>query len=56
MRQPPEGCVHHADRGCQYCSEDYRRLLSAHGFIVSMSRKGNCRDNAVMESFFDPES
>ncbi|BBC81832.1 transposase (plasmid) [Acetobacter orientalis] len=36
----------------QYCSEDYRKLLSAHGFIVSMSRKGNCWDNAVTESFF----
>ncbi|WP_157091266.1 IS3 family transposase, partial [Gluconobacter cerinus] len=52
LRQPPSGCVHHADRGSQYCSEDYRKLLSAHGFIVSMSRKGNCWDNAVTESFF----
>ena len=52
LRQPPPGCVHHADRGSQYCSEDYRKLLSAHGFIVSMSRKGNCWDNAVTESFF----
>ncbi len=52
LRQPPPGCVHHADRGSQYCSEAYRRLLSAHGFIVSMSRKGNCWDNAVTESFF----
>ncbi|AFW02528.1 transposase [Gluconobacter oxydans H24] len=40
MRQPPPGCVHHADRGSQYCSEAYRQLLSAHGFLVSMSRKG----------------
>ncbi|MBS1038991.1 DDE-type integrase/transposase/recombinase [Gluconobacter cerinus] len=37
---------------CQYCSEAYRQLLSAHGFLVSMSRKGNCWDNAVTESFF----
>ncbi|MBS1042072.1 IS3 family transposase [Gluconobacter cerinus] len=52
LRQPPPGCIHHADRGSQYCSEDYRKLLSTHGFIVSMSRKGNCWDNAVTESFF----
>ena len=52
LRQSPPGCVHHADRGSQYCSEAYRQLLSAHGFIVSMSRKGNCWDNAVTESFF----
>ena len=52
LRRPPKGCVHHADRGSQYCSEDYRKVLSAHGFIVSMSRKGNCWDNAVTESFF----
>ena len=52
LHQPPPGCVHHADRGSQYCSEAYRQLLSAHGFIVSMSRKGNCWDNAVTESFF----
>lgn len=44
--------VHHDDRGSQYCSENYRRLLSAHGFIVSMSRKGNCWNNAVTEGFF----
>ncbi|WP_264810173.1 DDE-type integrase/transposase/recombinase, partial [Acetobacter orleanensis] len=52
LRQPPPDCIHHADRGSQYCSEAYRKLLSAHGFLVSMSRKGNCRDNAVTESFF----
>ena len=52
LRQPPPGCIHHADRGSQYCSEAYRQLLSAHGFLVSMSRKGNCWDNAVTESFF----
>ena len=52
LRQPPSGCIHHADRGSQYCSEAYRKLLSAHGFLVSMSRKGNCWDNAVTESFF----
>nr|WP_156470752.1 IS3 family transposase [Gluconobacter japonicus] len=52
LRQPPPGCIHHADRGSQYCSEAYRKPLSAHGFLVSMSRKGNCWDNAVTESFF----
>ncbi|MFT8308247.1 DDE-type integrase/transposase/recombinase [Acetobacter malorum] len=52
LRQPPEGCVHHADRGSQYCSENYRKVLFAHGFIVFMSRKGNCWDNAVTDSFF----
>ncbi|MBR0560517.1 IS3 family transposase [Neokomagataea sp. TBRC 2177] len=52
VRQPTSGCVHHADRGSQYCSEEYRKRLVAHGFIVSMSRKGNCWDNAVTESFF----
>lgn len=52
LRQPPPGCIHHADRGSQYYSEAYRQLLSAHGFIVSMSRKGNCWDNAVTVSFF----
>lgn len=52
LRQPPPGCIHHADRGSQYCSEAYRKLLSAHGFLVSMSRKENCWDNAVTESFF----
>jgi putative transposase len=44
--------IHHTDRGSQYTSAGYRRLLQAHGLIVSMSRKGNCWDNAVVESFF----
>jgi putative transposase len=51
-RQPPRGLVHHSDRGCQYASHDYRRLLDAHGIVCSMSRKGDCWDNAVAESFF----
>jgi putative transposase len=51
-RQPPAGLVHHSDRGCQYASHDYRRLLDAHGIVCSMSRKGDCWDNAVAESFF----
>ncbi len=51
-RRPPPGLVHHSDRGCQYASDDYRRTLSAHGIVCSMSRKGDCWDNAVAESFF----
>jgi putative transposase len=42
----------HTDRGSQYAGKDYRRLLDAHGLVGSMSRKGNCWDNAVAESFF----
>ena len=44
--------LHHSDQGCTYASEDYQRMLDAHGIICSMSRRGNCHDNAVMESFF----
>lgn len=51
-RQPETELMHHSDRGCQYASEDYRTLLDKHGITVSMSRKGNCWDNAVMERFF----
>ncbi len=51
-RQPPPGLVHHSDRGCQYASLDYRGVLDAHGIVCSMSRKGDCWDNAVAESFF----
>ena len=52
LRRPPEGCVHHSDRGSQYCSHDYQKLLRQHGFKVSMSGKGKCYDNAAMETFF----
>ena len=52
LRRPPKGCIHHSDRGSQYCSHDYQKLLRQHGFKVSMSGKGNCYDNAVMETFF----
>ncbi|WP_233597565.1 MULTISPECIES: IS3 family transposase [Corallococcus] len=48
----PAPALHHSDRGSQYASEDYRRLLEARGIECSMSRKGNCWDNAVAESFF----
>ena len=48
----PRGVIVHSDRGSQYCSAAYRRLLSAHGLCQSMSAKGNCYDNACAESFF----
>jgi transposase InsO family protein len=51
-RGPTKGLLHHSDRGCQYTSADYRAELANHGIEVSMSRKGNCWDNAVAESFF----
>ena len=51
-RRPGEGLLHHSDRGVQYASTDYRRLLREHGITCSMSRKGDCWDNAVAESFF----
>jgi transposase InsO family protein len=51
-RQPGWGVLHHSDRGSQYASHDYQQLLSTHQMVVSMSRKGDCYDNAVMESFF----
>jgi putative transposase len=51
-RKPVPGLQHHSDRGCQYTSQDYRAKLEALGIEVSMSRKGNCWDNAVAESFF----
>jgi putative transposase len=51
-RQPEPGLLHHSDRGSQYASEQIRTILAANQIEVSMSRKGNCYDNAVMESFF----
>ena len=51
-RSPPRGLLFHSDRGSQYTSEDFRDRLQALGAIQSMSRKGNCWDNAVMERFF----
>jgi putative transposase len=50
-QQPPEGLVHHSDRGSQYASEDYRERLETYKMKASMSRKGNCYDNACIESF-----
>ena len=51
--RPPRGVILHSDRGVQYACKSYRNLLSRLGFVQSMSRKGNCLDNAPMESFFD---
>jgi len=51
-RRPGPGLLHHSDRGSQYACGDYREALSAHGMMCSMSRKGDCWDNAPMESFF----
>src|SRR5215218_9340176 len=51
-RRPAEGLIHHSDRGSQYCSHEYQALLCDHGMRVSMSRKGNCYDNAPIESFW----
>ena len=44
-----QGCIHHTDRGSQYCSHDYQKLLRQHGFHVSMSGKGNCYDNSAVD-------
>lgn len=52
VREPARQLVHHSDRGSQYASTSYQALLDEHGIICSMSRKGDCWDNAVLESFF----
>jgi putative transposase len=52
MGQPSEGLTHHADRGSQYCAIEYQAELRKHGIAISMSRKGNCYDNSVVETFF----
>ena len=52
QRQPAAGLIVHSDRGSQYASADYQALLRRHDLVCSMSRKGNCWDNAVMERFF----
>jgi len=52
QRNPSPGLIHHSDRGSQYASADFQSLLVEHGAICSMSRKGNCWDNAGAESFF----
>jgi len=52
QRGNPKGLLHHSDRGVQYASEDYQHLLKSHGLTASMSGKGDCWDNAMMESFW----
>jgi len=52
QRAPEDELLHHSDRGCQYTSAAYREALARRGIVVSMSRRGNCWDNAVAESFF----
>ena len=52
LQQPPPGLLHHSDRGSQYASRQYQQLLAQHGMTCSMSRKGNCWDNAPTERFF----
>ena len=51
-RKPPPGLIHHTDRGSQYASREYRKVLGDHGIICSMSGRGNCFDNAAAETFF----
>ena len=52
LRRPPKGCIFHSDRGSQYCSYDFQKKLQAHKLVPSMSGKGNCYDNAAVETFF----
>lgn len=50
--RPPKGLIHHSDRGVQYCSKEYQKFLKKNNMVCSMSRKGNCYDNACAETFF----
>ena len=52
QRQPAQSLILHSDRGSQFASAAYRQLLAQHGLIASMARKGNCYDNAFIESFW----
>ena len=52
-KRPAPGLVHHSDRGSQYCALEYRKLLDQFGMRASMSRRGNCYDNAPIESFWE---
>ncbi len=52
LRRPQAGLIHHSDRGSQYCSIDYQTELREHGILISMSGKGNCYDNSMVEAFF----
>ena len=51
-RRPPRGLIHHSDRGIQYACQAYRQQLARAGLVASMSRKGNCYDNAAIEAFW----
>ena len=51
-RQPAPGLLFHSDRGSQYCSDDFQKMLKTYAMVSSMSRKRNCWDNSVAESFF----
>ena len=52
VRQPGPGLLHHSDRSSQYCANEYQAELRRHGIVISMSGKGNCFDNAMVETFF----
>jgi len=52
VRRPATGLIHHSDRGSQYCSIEYQATLRKHGLLISMSGKGNCYDNSMVETFF----
>lgn len=52
LRSPPEKVIHHSDRGSQYCSAEYQKILKDSGFVISMSGRGNCYDNAMVETVF----
>src|ERR671916_433950 len=52
VRRPEAGLLHHSDRGSQYCSIEYQAELRRHGILISMSGKGNCYDNSMVETFF----
>ena len=52
VRRPPGGLIHHSDCGSQYCSAEHQAELRKHGILISMSGKGNCYDNSMVEAFF----
>ena len=56
LRQTPKGCIHHTDRGSQYCSHDYQKLLRQQGFKVSMSGKGNCHERDLVHHWSEDNS
>jgi putative transposase len=52
LRSPSRGCVFHSDRGSHYCSHDHQKILRDYGLQLSMSGKGNCYENAIVDTFF----